>query len=166
MKRFFMVIGLVAIALGLLAVDVFGLGDRTVLTPPPEAVTEGFLREMTMKRYEPATAYLSSNLSRELPEARLEEIGRDLEARAGRISDVRAETLSMSGNYAEAVGLLKSDRAGELRFTIRLKWEEGQWAVDGLRGVVDGDDDRRGAAGPPEKPTRANTPLLSRVRAR
>ena len=132
MKAIWAVLLVFAVTMGLLAGIVFGLGDKTIFVPPPEAVVEGFMRELATGRYERARAYLSREVAARTGSEKLRDLREKLRGRTGDILDVRGEPGWHTELRAEAYVRLKTKQAGEpsLRFTLSL--EEGVWAINGL----------------------------------
>ena len=127
-----MVLALVAVVLGTLAGVVFELGDRTIFVAPPEAVAEGFVRQLASGRYDRAVPYLSTRLAEHVDSGALKTSTERLEARTGEILDVRGEPGSIDGDRASARVRLKTESAGEVELALPLVREEGVWSIDGL----------------------------------
>jgi hypothetical protein len=127
------VLGVAAVSLALVAWAVFVLGDRTVLVPPPEAVAEGFMRQLQTRRFEQARSYLARPAVRSAEDlrARLEA----LERAVGRIQDVRGRRGTVGSLDASAVAdLTTADRArAEVAFSLRR--EHGEWRIADLDGL-------------------------------
>lgn len=133
MKAVAAVLGVAAVSLALVAWAVFVLGDRTVLVPPPEAVAEGFMRQLQTRRFEQARSYLARPAVRSAEglRARLEA----LERAVGRIQDVRGRRGTVGSLDASAVAdLTTADRArAEVAFSLRR--EHGEWRIADLDGL-------------------------------
>jgi hypothetical protein len=127
------VLGVAAVSLALVAWAVFVLGDRTVLVPPPEAVAEGFMRQLQTRRFEQARSYLARPAVRSAEDlrARLEA----LERAVGRIQDVRGRRGTVGSLDASSVAdLTTADRArAEVAFSLRR--EHGEWRIADLDGL-------------------------------
>jgi hypothetical protein len=130
------ILGLVAGTLALLAAVVFGLGDRRTMVSPPEAVVENFVRALGRGRFPQAHRYLSSEAGRRITVARLAEATRHLESRIGDIRDVKGEEGRLSGDDAEAIALVQTPDAGEVRLPLRLHREAGEWRLLGIEGLT------------------------------
>ena len=124
-----------AVTLGAIAVLVFGLGDSTIFVSPPEAVVEGFMRQLTAKRYERALPFLSEGLAARTGPDRLRALTEQLRSRTGEITDVRGEPGLIQGDRAEATVALKTKSAGESRLKFPLSRQEGTWSIDGLEAL-------------------------------
>jgi hypothetical protein len=126
------VIGVLAVALGIIGAVIHGGGDRQLLTPPPEAAVEGFVREVVSGRYANATPYLSDRLSERVSEAELRAARKSLEARFGKIEDVRGDEGRMQADRASALAALKTYRSGWRSLRFGLVYREGVWKIDAL----------------------------------
>jgi hypothetical protein len=124
--------------LGLLAGVVFGLDDRTVLVPPPEAVVESFVRKLEMGRYELATDHLSEAAKQQIDAATLQRLTEALKQKTGPIQDVSGEPGTMNHDQAQASATLElpDQRTAHLRFS--LKREHGLWRIHGLGDLAAG----------------------------
>lgn len=119
-------------ALGVVAASVFGLGDRSVLVPPPEAVIEGFVRELATHRYSPALSYLRPELARSAGADSLRVLASRLESRAGSIRDVLGEPGRRDERRAEARAVVRAERVERLVLPFTLVFEEGAWSIASL----------------------------------
>jgi hypothetical protein len=108
-----------------------GTGDRVVLTPPPEAVAENFVRKLVTERFDVAREQLSDEARAKLSAAALEAASRGLKARLGEIEDVLGERAELQGDRAEAEVILTDARGRRHRVRLPLKWGGG-WEVAGL----------------------------------
>ena len=106
-------------------------GDRQTFVAPPDAVLEGFAREVGERRYDMATRYLSTALSRtvdaETLRARFEPRRREL----GDLNNVDAEIEWMDRTRASARATIDAQR-GSMVLTAPLVWDHGVWAIDAL----------------------------------
>jgi hypothetical protein len=119
-------------ALLLIAVDVFALGDRTVLVAPPEAVAEGFVRKIVTERYDVAMDQLSSGLRRKVKPEQLRAAWRRLKPGIGEVEDVSGEPGPVHGDEAEASAVLENQRRDKIPLRLHFKREHGAWAIDDL----------------------------------
>jgi hypothetical protein len=122
----------ITLTLGLLAGIVFGLGDRTMFVPPPEAVAESFMRQLTTGRYARALPYLSDDLAARTTPDTLRALTDRLQNRTGKILNVRGDPVSISGDQAEANATLKTKAAGEPAFNFKLTRQEGVWKISDI----------------------------------
>ena len=124
-------LGVLAVALAVCAVSVFGLGDGRTLVSPPEAVAEDFLRATWMKRYPQAARYLSEDARAHINDDALAAARARLEEATGGIEDVRGEQGWIAGETAEAYASVRGrDRSVGVR--LRLRRQKGEWRVAGL----------------------------------
>jgi hypothetical protein len=108
--------------------SVHTLGDRRILTRPPEAAVEGFVREVITKRYDRALPYLTEEQRRRLSSEDLRRYDEDLERRFGKILDVRGERVSIMPQRAEAVARVCTADGWKAE-PFHLVFEEGNWAI-------------------------------------
>ena len=125
----------VAIAIGLTAAALFGLGDRSVLASPPESVVEDFMRKLETGRYVRARDDLSDDIAQQIGPDSLRTLLHALEARVGEIVDVRGERVWMTRGTARATAVLETDRQREVEIELPLVWASGEWSVSDLRGL-------------------------------
>lgn len=130
-----MTAGLIAAALAVIAVAVFGLGDGRTMVSPPEAVAENFVRALECGRFPQAHKYLSAEARRRISDARLAEATERLESRIGRIEDVKGDEGWLAGDEAEAGAVVKTRTAGAVRLALRFRREMGEWRVAGIEGL-------------------------------
>lgn len=128
--------GMIAAALAVVAIAVFGRGDGRTMVSPPEAVAEDFVRALERGRFPQAHKYLSAAARRRISTARLAEATESLEARIGRIEDVKGEKGWLSGDDAEASAVVKTQRAAGVRLPLRFHREAGEWRVVGIVGLA------------------------------
>jgi hypothetical protein len=124
------VIAVMAVALAVAGVAVFGLNDRTTLVPPPEAEAETVMRSLATRRYTQALPRLSDELRRSGTDG-LRRRQREIEQAHGRVRDVQGERSSIAGDYAEASVRLTTE-AGETVLRFRLLRRHGEWRVASL----------------------------------
>ena len=135
MKAIWGVLMTFAITMGMLAGIVFGLKDTSVFVPPPEAVAEGFIRELVTARYDRARSYLSQELAARTGPVTLQMLMERLRMQTGEILDVRGEPGWRTELRAEAYARLKTRQAGEASLRFTLSREEGVWAINGLESL-------------------------------
>ena len=131
-----MTIAAVAVFLGSIAAVVFGLGDGSTFVSPPEAIVEDALRAASRKRFPQAMKYFSAAARRSLSPEAVAEATRRLEARVGRIEDVKGEARSMTGDAAEAFAVVRTERSDGIRLAMRLRREKGEWRLTGIEGLA------------------------------
>jgi hypothetical protein len=125
----------IAAALALIAGIVFGLGDRTVFVPPPEAVVESFVVELKTKRYERAMSYLSQECRASVRPGTLRELTERLKRRTGEITEVRGEKGWIQGDLAEASARLKTELLGCPSLKFSLSPKDGIWSINDLHSL-------------------------------
>jgi hypothetical protein len=125
-------LAIAAIAILLVAVVVFRLNDSTVFVPPPEAVAEGFARQMVAGRYERALPYLSEGLASEVGADGLREMAHRLKSRTGKVLNVQGEPGWMTAEQAEAAATLETESGGQVRLIFPMSREQGVWSISSL----------------------------------
>jgi hypothetical protein len=118
--------------LALVGVVVFGLGDRTVLVSPPEAVAENFARELAAHRFKEALRFLSEDLVARTNPRDLKSRMKRLESSGGSVLDVVGEPVTMDQKKAQALAVLEMDYWGRFPLQFRLVREEGMWRIADL----------------------------------
>lgn len=116
---------LIAISVGAVA----AMEDRDLFVPPPEAVAEGFTREVMTKRWARARQYLVE------PEAmsddELESLQQSLENRVGEPIEIEAEEGDRERENARVQVRLSSARGSET-VTYELVFDD-EWKVSAVR---------------------------------
>ncbi|HVE71783.1 MAG TPA: hypothetical protein VNI54_10470 [Thermoanaerobaculia bacterium] len=92
------------------------LGDRELFVPPPDAVAEGFVREVITGRYSRAQEYLSEPRPEKELRALRETLGHDP-------TEVEAEVISRTDEEA-----LVNVRTTEAAVALALEFE-GEWKI-------------------------------------
>jgi len=126
-------IGLVA------AVTIAGLAVATVRRAssvpagPPEAIVEGFVRELATHNYERALPYLTEHMLAQTIPLTLEVRINDLERRMGSLRNVRGGLRWSTETRAYAAAEADSERAGHITLGFGLARESnGAWRIDEL----------------------------------
>jgi hypothetical protein len=122
--------------LGVVAIAVFGFGDRRTFVSPPATVVEDFVRALQCRRFPQAQKYFAGEARAGLSPELLADATSRLESRIGRIEEVTGEEGWMAGDEAEAVALLKTDSRDEVRMPLRLHREKGEWRLMGIEGLA------------------------------
>ena len=120
-------LNIVAVAIGLVAISwvaVQRFEDRATFVPPPDAIAEGFMREVVMRRFDQARDYLSEK--RQGPQVR--PLAESIEAQLGSVDDVQAEMISATEEEALARVTLRS-ATGSVTFSVWTVWEGAAWRV-------------------------------------
>src|SRR5213593_2656327 len=119
---------LLAVALGAIALAaVVGVLRRDSLASTPGEVVERFLDRVVRDRYEKAAPFLAEGTGREEP-AMLKEWKQEVETGLGKVRRVRGQTDWISGENAEATGVLVADER-ERRLRFSLEREAGRWRI-------------------------------------
>jgi hypothetical protein len=122
----------IALVLGFVAGVVYGLGDRSVLVPPPEARVENFVRKLGPSRCGMAMDHLSDALSRRIGPPVLCRLSRSFTRQMGPILDVSGELVRMTRDHAQADAVLKLPHGRTARFRLGLHREHGLWRIQDL----------------------------------
>ncbi|HSE21708.1 MAG TPA: hypothetical protein VLB68_08605, partial [Pyrinomonadaceae bacterium] len=117
-----------SLALCLIGAAVFGANDKETFVSPPEATVEGFVRAIVAGRYSRATPHLSRRASTRIHEAELRNFANEIK-NGTKVLDVRGEPISIIGDVAEAVAIVRT-ASDERRVAFRLVREEGVWFID------------------------------------
>lgn len=121
-------LGIAAAALALIAIVVFGGGDRQVLVPPPDAVAESFTREVVEGRYQLASKYLSRDLRKRVSAADLRRRFRPVRAQLGPPHTVAA-TLDWLGNEEAMARAMVDTSRGSAVLSLSFTREQGLWVL-------------------------------------
>jgi hypothetical protein len=130
MKAIVQLLVTMALTMIVIAVCVFAAGDRQTLVPPPDAIAEAFMRQLTTGRYDRVGSYLS-RARREWSAAARRRQFEPLWRFTGTVNDVDAELVSIQGDRARAVATAHGDVA-DARVLFELVREQGLWKVDGF----------------------------------
>jgi len=114
-KRLLWVAIAMAVLFGVCALAVETFDDRETLVSPPDAVAEGFTREVLTKRWDRASEYLAEPVSTE----RL----RELHAALGESDEVEAEIVSRTDEQA-----LVNVRLQDTSVSYSLEFEQ-EWKI-------------------------------------
>lgn len=120
MKRLFAALLGIAALIGITAAAVHAFDDRELFVPPPDAVAEGFYREVIAKRWSRAQEYLLEPV----PEEELEKLAESL----GEIDNVSAHTGSRDDDWANVFVTLESAR-GAVEVGTVVRWNGDEWKV-------------------------------------
>ncbi len=130
MKALLVIVAIIAAGLGVPAVAIH-FGDRQTLVAPPDAVLESFAREVGERRYDMATRYLSTALSRTVDAETLRAKFEPRRREQGDVDNVEAEVEWMDRTRAAARATIQAQR-GSMELTVPLVWDHGVWAIDAL----------------------------------
>lgn len=126
MRRWWPLLAVSAAAIGLAAL--IGVLRSDVVSFTPGEVVERFLGRIESDGYEKATPLLTDEVGRSVPPEALKRWKRSVEAGLGKIRRVRGETEWISGEEAEATGVLDAGRR-ERRLRFGLEREDGRWKI-------------------------------------
>lgn len=126
------IIGAIAIALGVVAMAVFGMSDGRILTAPPERRLDEALVILTNRRYAQVRALLSHDMAERVPPDSLRSLLQGLERRIGRIGKIDTEREWMRGDSASAVARLEGERGRTVVVRVPLLREQGVWRIADL----------------------------------
>lgn len=133
LARWTLIAGLALASVAAVAIARIRVADRSLVASPPEAVIEGFVRELARHRFDHALPYLSKHLLAQTIPMTLEVRVQAIEQRAGKLSNVRGMPQWSVGTRAYAVAALDTARAGPLRLGFGLVREDsGAWRIDEL----------------------------------
>lgn len=133
--------GLVALSLALIAVAVFGLGDRDTFVSPPEAVAEEFIRSVGHGRVEPARELLASEEERITSTQAMRTFAARFRSRVGHLDHVDVTVDERGQDSAEVRVDAKGSRA-RMELTVPLAFQRGVWKVARLSEVKRAVDQR------------------------
>jgi hypothetical protein len=140
MRRFWL---LSAVPLGAIALAALvGTLRRDSLASTPGEVVENFLDRVVRDRYEKATPLLVDGGARADVPATLKEWKQGVESGLGNVRHVRGETEWISGEKAEATGVLVAEKR-ERRLRFALEREGGRWRIARLDDFWTESDRRR-----------------------
>jgi hypothetical protein len=129
MTALFRVLGAMAAALLVIALSIFGLGDASTLTSPPEAVSEGFLREIVGGRYERALPYLGDRLRERVTADSLRGYRVRILRGMGEIYDVQGDHGPITGDSALSGGTLMDVGGARRQLRFLLERDNGIWGI-------------------------------------
>jgi hypothetical protein len=111
MKELVAVVLTAALLIGATALAVEQFDDRETFVPPPDAVAEGFARELVTKRWARARTYLAEPDS--MSDAQLAALQQSWEERVGEPTQIEAEMISRDDEHALATVRLQSAQGSE-----------------------------------------------------
>jgi hypothetical protein len=123
MKELLGVVLTIALMLGISGVAVQRFGDRETLVPPPDAVAEGFVREVMTKRWDRARA--SFDEPDAVSNREIAALQKAWHERVGDPSELEAETITRDSDQALVSVRMQSARGSEaVSFALRFhdKW--------------------------------------------
>lgn len=135
MRDLLIAVGLVGLALGIVAIAVFGLGDQDTLVSPPEAVAEEFVRAVGHGRIEPARSMLASEAERVTSKRELRRVAARFRSRVGHLDDVDATNVARTPDSAIVRAHAEGHRAS-VELIVPLVRENGAWSVARVTDMV------------------------------
>lgn len=127
----------IAAGLAVVAVSVFAGHDRSVLVAPPDAVSEAFVRELGMARYELARNYLARDVKAKTFEADLRATFEPLRQQTGRPDQVETRTSSMNGDSARVLAVFEGRQSTAAMYVDLIRehgvWKVATWPLDIIR---------------------------------
>ena len=128
MKGLATAVAFVLAGLLLVAASVFGLGDEQILTSPPEAVAEEFVRAIAHRRAGTARGLLTRDAERAMPDQEIRTLSARFHSRFGRLEHVRGSVTSRRNDSLVVRARIEGDHAdGDVQ--LRLVREFGAWSV-------------------------------------
>ena len=125
------VAGLTGSALLVLALIVFGAGDRETVVPAPEAVAESLLRQLAANRPSQTKQYLSTRARQMYPPGALASWFAKAEREAGDVRTINGKDAAFDRNQARATVVIEGRRR-ILPVRMVLVREQGLWYVERL----------------------------------
>jgi hypothetical protein len=127
MKDLLLLASAIAAALGVVGASIGPGHDTMTFVSPPEEVVEQFVRKLAGARYRMAMSHLDADT--QAARERVRQASDDLRARAGKISQVSGEVITVDGDTAAASAKISTERAGELTMEFRLFRRAGSWKI-------------------------------------
>jgi hypothetical protein len=121
-------VAVIAVALLAIGVDLFWFDDGSTLTSPPEAVAEGFTREVVTRQYDRALPYLEEELADRIGADGVRRFADGLGAIDGRVLDVLGIPGTTSRNAATAAVEITTVQ-GTIRIRFGLVRRSGVWHI-------------------------------------
>ena len=130
MKAALAILGIIACGLVVPALAIH-FGDRQTFVAPPDAVVEGFARQIAERRYEMARRHLSVSLARTVTAGILRARFEPQRHALGDVNSVDAEIDWMDRDRASARAVIEGQR-GSVTLRAPLVWDGRVWAIDAL----------------------------------
>jgi hypothetical protein len=134
MKAALAVLGIIACGLMVPALAI-RFGDRQTFVSPPDAVIEGFARQIGERRYDMATRYLSASLARTVTAETLRSWFEPQRHALGEVNSVDAEIDWMDRDRASGRAVIEAQR-GSVTLRAPLVWDGRGWAIEALPAEV------------------------------
>jgi hypothetical protein len=117
-----------AALLALLAIAVFAFDDRHMTVPPPEAVAEGFVRQLNAQRFRQTKRFFSTAAQRSWEPRKLQVWWDDVERHVGKVQSIEGSERAADRGSAEAEVSVRGSKT-TMTLRIPLRWERGVWVV-------------------------------------
>jgi hypothetical protein len=128
------VIAVIAAALAIVAVSVFGLHDTSVLVSPPDVVAETFVRELGMSRYELARHYLARDVKAHTSVDDMRSSFEPVRQATGRPDQVETAPPPDAGDRARVLATLEGRRSTAAMYVDLIReagvWKVATWPLD------------------------------------
>lgn len=129
MKELGLSLGIVSVALAVVAAVVFGAGDESTFVPAPEVAAEEFARELSTERYEVAWRQMARDARQREREEHLRERFEPVLERLGKVNSVDGQETFRDGNTSTATANIDGDN-GAVTLVLTMNRESGLWKVD------------------------------------
>ena len=116
---------LCVLLIGVCAAAIHQFDDRELFVSPPDAVSEGFMREVTMRRFDRSAGYLANS---DTPQGEMRILADSIEQRIGSVNDVEAETISRTDSEALIDVRLTSAKSVD-SLALKAVWDGKEWKV-------------------------------------
>lgn len=128
MKALPIAVGVVLLALGIVAGAVFGLGDDEILVSPPGVVAEEFVRAMAHDHTDAAWRMLSRDAERATSKADVRKLADNFQARFGRLDDVHGTVAERKRDSALVRARIEGAQRSAERVLLLVR-DRGQWSL-------------------------------------
>ena len=135
MKALPVALGLVLLALGVVAGAVFGFGDDEILVSPPGVVAEEFVRAMAHDHTDAAWSMLSRGAERATSKDRMRKLADDFQATFGDLDAVHGMVDERKRDSALVTARIDGSRRSAERVLLLVR-DHGQWSVARATDVV------------------------------
>lgn len=135
MKALAIAVGLIWLALGVVAGAVFGLGDDEILVSPPGVVAEEFVRAMAHDHTGAAWSMLSQDAERATSKAAVGQLADSFQTTFGRLDDVHGTVAERRHDAVLVRASIEGTRRSAERVLLLVR-DHGQWAIARASDVV------------------------------
>ncbi|HJU68717.1 MAG TPA: hypothetical protein VJ650_10775 [Gemmatimonadaceae bacterium] len=141
MKAVPIALAVVLLSFGIVAGVVLGLGDDEVLTQPPEAVAQEFVRAMSLGQTGAAREMLSHDAERRTSAVEVRRISDRFRARLGRLEEVEGTVAHRRRDTATVRIRIEGEQATADRHMALVR-ESGAWSVARASDILASEDSR------------------------